>query len=187
MGYRVYLAKMPKVEAEQLKKMDYNDVVKKYQINKSCDPDEDLGIPSPYEIATTRLYELGKYVELENTLDKTYSCQLLNFPEAENYLMDYTLFEITKDGFKFIIDDYSKKNETYFKNLYEQISILGSDMAGIETYFRSKVHEWARIPYDLDSGDEITTSWSYEYAVFELVRLFKMIDWDNESVIFYGY
>lgn len=48
--------------------------------------------------------------------------------------------------------------------------------------------EWALMkPYDLTNGDEVTTSWKYEYAIFELVRIYKTFDWKKNVMIYYGY
>jgi hypothetical protein len=42
-------------------------------------------------------------------------------------------------------------------------------------------------PYDLNRDDEVTTSWKYEYAIFELVRIYKTFDWKKNVMIYYGY
>lgn len=48
--------------------------------------------------------------------------------------------------------------------------------------------EWCRLtPYDLDSGEAVTTRWRYEYAQFELIRIYKTFDWENNLMIYYGY
>jgi hypothetical protein len=48
--------------------------------------------------------------------------------------------------------------------------------------------EWIRLtPYDLKYGNSITTSWKYEYAIFELVRIYKSFDWKRNVMIYYGY
>ena len=41
--------------------------------------------------------------------------------------------------------------------------------------------------FDLDQGDKITRSWKYEYAVFELIRIYKTFDWTKNRMIYYGY
>jgi hypothetical protein len=47
--------------------------------------------------------------------------------------------------------------------------------------------EWTLMkPYDLTNGDEVTTSWKYEYAIFELVRIYKTFDWKKNVMIYYG-
>ncbi len=42
-------------------------------------------------------------------------------------------------------------------------------------------------PYSLEEGKQVTTSWKYEYAQFELVRIYKNFDWENNVMIYYGY
>jgi hypothetical protein len=55
-------------------------------------------------------------------------------------------------------------------------------------HVRSMRTEWtAIIPYDLSRGDEVTTSWKYEYVIFELVRIYKTFDWKKNVMIYYGY
>lgn len=44
------------------------------------------------------------------------------------------------------------------------------------------------VPFNLDDGkDEVTSSWKYEYSIFELVRIYKSFDWENNVMIHYGY
>lgn len=48
--------------------------------------------------------------------------------------------------------------------------------------------EWTILtPFNLDKGDAITGSWKYEYAIFELVRIYKSFDWKKNVMIYYGY
>jgi hypothetical protein len=48
--------------------------------------------------------------------------------------------------------------------------------------------EWTSLrPFDLTTGDEVTTSWKYEYSIFELVRIYKSFDWKKNVMIYYGY
>jgi hypothetical protein len=55
-------------------------------------------------------------------------------------------------------------------------------------HVRSMRTEWTSItPYDLSRGDEVTTSWKYEYVIFELVRIYKTFDWKKNVMIYYGY
>ena len=43
-------------------------------------------------------------------------------------------------------------------------------------------------PYNLkEDNSEIVSSWRYEYAIFEMVRLFKTFDWENNYLLFYGW
>lgn len=56
-------------------------------------------------------------------------------------------------------------------------------------HIRSMRPEWTHLtPYDLNDGrDEITTSWKYEYGIFELVRIYKSFDWKKNIMIYYGF
>jgi hypothetical protein len=55
-------------------------------------------------------------------------------------------------------------------------------------HMRSMRMEWVSfLPYDLKSGNEVTTSWKYEYNVFELVRIYKTFDFKKNHLIYYGY
>lgn len=55
-------------------------------------------------------------------------------------------------------------------------------------HVRDMSAEWRRAsPYDLDIGEAVTTSWKYEYAIFELVSIYKNFDWENNLMIYYGY
>jgi hypothetical protein len=43
-------------------------------------------------------------------------------------------------------------------------------------------------PFNLGEEDKsITTSWKYEYNTFELVRIYKHFDFENNVLIYYGY
>jgi len=55
-------------------------------------------------------------------------------------------------------------------------------------HMRSMRSEWTLlIPYNLEKGDHITDSWKYEYNIFELVRIYKTFDWENDIMVYYGY
>lgn len=62
-----------------------------------------------------------------------------------------------------------------------------------EEHLNSMYREWKNgfdkvIAINLDeSNPAITTSWKYEYSIFELVRLYKTTDWERYSLIFLGW
>lgn len=49
--------------------------------------------------------------------------------------------------------------------------------------------EWNQLfPFDLnDNKEKITDSWKFEYAIFELVRIYKSFDWKKNVMIYYGF
>ncbi len=55
-------------------------------------------------------------------------------------------------------------------------------------HIRSMRTEWTCLtPYNLEKGNSVTTSWKYEYGIFELVRIYKSFDWKKNVMIYYGY
>jgi hypothetical protein len=55
-------------------------------------------------------------------------------------------------------------------------------------HIRSMRLEWTALtPFNLEQGDSITSSWKYEYGIFELVRIYKSFDWKKNVMIYYGY
>lgn len=73
--------------------------------------------------------------------------------------------------------DYSKITQSEANALFAMLE-----------HIRSMRIEWCQLtPYNIDRGDNITTSWKYEYAQFELVRIYKTFDWDNYLMIYYGH
>lgn len=62
-------------------------------------------------------------------------------------------------------------------------------------HFEDMASEWGvndicsdRRPYNLNmNNDIISGSWKYEYAVFELTKIYKTFDWKKNVMIYYGY
>lgn len=55
-------------------------------------------------------------------------------------------------------------------------------------HIRGMRSEWTCLtPYDLENGNSITSSWKFEYGIFELVRIYKSFDWKRNVMIYYGY
>lgn len=55
-------------------------------------------------------------------------------------------------------------------------------------HVRGMRSEWVNLtPYNLKEGEEVSNSWKYEYAIFELVRIYKSFDWKRKVMIYYGY
>ncbi len=81
----------------------------------------------------------------------------------------------------------------YPENKYEfDFTKITSDqqtaLYNIIDHVRSFRTEWTHLtPYNLKNGENITGSWKYEYAIFELVRIYKSFDWKRNVMIYYGY
>ena len=84
--------------------------------------------------------------------------------------------------------DYGIDGDTYkfdFTNITDEEQTALYKMI---THVRNMRTEWTHMtPFHLDKGDEITLSWKYEYAIFELVRIYKTFNWKKNIMVYYGY
>lgn len=178
MGFRTYIGKMSKGDAIKIKSMTKEDIARDFG-----DDDIDNNYPpGPYELAEN-IYDLGKSVILEIE-----HYRLFDDDELEaHYNEDYEFYGITKQGFIDIIEMYKTEIANYYKSMYSSLNIVGASHEEIENHLRGMVSEWNNDPIDLTDNPRLTASWKYEYAIFEMVRLFKTFDWDNDIAVIYGY
>ena len=59
----------------------------------------------------------------------------------------------------------------------------------VREFIHEKLKWWELFgAIDLDETHEsISDSYQYEHQIFELVRLYKSIDWETKTVLFYGW
>ena len=79
----------------------------------------------------------------------------------------------------------------------KETPITVEEMGGIFElidHVRSMAMEWGvtgwvndSTPFDLNYDRELVSSWKYEYAIFNLVNLYKTFDWKRNVMIYYGY
>lgn len=179
MGYRMYLGKAPK-GAELItvegKHQNRNDEV------------------------ITQLFELGHYIEWRPQ-DAT---ELLNNGDTELYI-------VNKDFLLYLIEEYRKNNYAYFNDLHKRLEPLAKELletgktenqdglsALSETIlqFRGKASdrfhcEWGEKSNSLrlepSNDGQITSSWKYEYLIFNLVHILHTFDWENDDLIYMGH
>jgi len=82
--------------------------------------------------------------------------------------------------YTFDFDKITPQEQTALFKIIEHVKSMGNEW-GVKT-FMDKMR-----PYRLEKGGEVTTSWKYEYVQFELVRIYKTFDWDNDVMVYYGY
>lgn len=186
MGYRSRLGCVSKCEKDRFSGLGYEDAI----IENGGD-DYSLYYPPFHE----ELYELGKYFSF---LDEKYISSFYDFDiEKETECEFYIL---SKEGLKEIIENYRKCIFESYNNLFniynniinnkEDISFENPDVSDIGCYFSEKMREWNNEfcrPYWLDekkSDGNIVKSWRSEYAIFNLVDIYRTFDWDNDYLIY---
>lgn len=226
MGYRTYIAEMPKREYNKIKSMNKDDLVKFYdiEIDGEADNDYESWYKGVYEYGKD-LYCFGKYTDFEPP-KKSMKPFFKNKDLMKRY-EGYDFYIVTPEFLEYLIEYYSSLVEKNYNDLLnpllgEQTDIFTREtpsefMKSVKTeykypkdkhsfdfskitdeeqtaifnliqYTRSNRFEWLNDrPYDLKSGTEITSSWKYEYAVFELVNIYKNFDWKRKVMMFIGW
>ncbi len=226
MGYRTYVASMPKRDYNKIKSMTKDQLIEHYKIERLDYEIEEGYIGMGVYDFGTALYEFGKYTDFEppkGSLKTFFKNKELN----KYYTDDHDFNIVTPEFLAYIIDSYKRRVEDYYNKMmtpffgkkverYDRdnpTNFLNSvkveynypnnkynfDFSLITQeeqnalwemidHVRIMRMEWALMkPYDLTNGDEVTTSWKYEYAIFELVRIYKTFDWKKNVMIYYGY
>jgi hypothetical protein len=215
MGYRNYIASIPKREYNRIKSL----TVQQVYDYKQADIIEDS--ISVYDFGK-QLYEFGKYVEF-NPPKKSVKTFFKKKETQQKWNDEDELFVVTKEFLAYIIDTYNKRVQKYYDAMVLPFLVNGQKFKSGEflnsvkveydypdnkyqfdftkitddeqnalykmiEHIRSFRSEWVSLtPYDLYNGDSVTTSWKYEYEIFELVRIYKSFDWKKNVMYYYGY
>lgn len=205
MGYRHYLYAVPKKQVAEIQACktneDWCNFAEKngYKVDRDC-CDDGSGWLSPYKIGT-ELYELGKYSEIGFKLESERP-SLFTSEELKKRYSDDGFALLTKDDFKAIIEAYRQKIIAWLESLLnpnesriDSNKLSKEERKHLEWEYeiKDKLDSWSgkyfgTLPIDLDeSRERITGDWSYEYAIFELVRVYKVFDWENNDLVLVGW
>lgn len=196
MGYRHLLQAIPKKEIAEIQKCKSNkDLVDFIKDNTSYTCYGDL-VPLYY--IGTEIYDLGKYSAIGFKLQSEKQ-SIFSSEELKEMYSDYGAVLLQKEDFKEIIEWYKQKIVAYFNTLLNPpMSSFHSELTDDERHLmflklkvEQKIEDWSGkygfTPVNLDeNSSSITDDWSYEYAIFELVRLYKFFDWEKDDLVLMG-
>lgn len=196
MGYRNFLQAIPKKEIAEIQKCKSNkDLVDFIKNNTSYACDDDW--VRLYRIGT-EIYDLGKYSEIGFKLQSE-KPSIFSSEELKEKYFDYGAVLLQKEDFKEIIEWHKQKIIVYFNTLLNPpMSSLHPELTDDERHLmflklkvEEKIEAWSGkygfTPVNLDENtSSITDDWSYEYTIFELVRLYKNFDWEKDSLVLAG-
>jgi hypothetical protein len=207
MGYRHYFYKVKKSDIENVKDMDYEQLLA-YAENKGVEIDEWGGKKSFYFndnkfLDKTEVHEFGK-LYWDNTANRIYSkgVPLFTNSDVQEYLVDYKPYIVGKEGLLEAISIYQEKVLNFYKGLLVDgeerhlplgITITKDDVKSIDKVVSHIEDKIRSISYrglaniDEDNKWAVTSSWEYEHSVFNLVHLLKSIDWEQDTLLFYGW
>jgi hypothetical protein len=184
MGHRIYLAKLNTVEYLKIRDLNLTQFIEHF--------DDDY--VSPYSIAS-EIFNFGRnHTLLESEHLKRF---FINSEVHLNMNTDYDFLLADKEFFKYVISLYTENIQRYYQNLIGGLS-YGSKLTKVKQkefflHISSMAQEWGigltnMKPYTLDDESKsVTTSWKYEYEIFELIRLYKSFDWETDTLVVYGY
>jgi hypothetical protein len=140
--------------------------------------------------ATEELYEIGKYYSSpENGFEVI--CDLSD--------TDVEYKVITKNSLRAIIKQFSQFHLDFLKSLTKTDDELTIEekadkelgyLKNIKEYIQEQIYSWEKpeaLIYDLDDPNRLVKSWNYQYAVIELVKIYKEFDDEEYSLVFMGH
>lgn len=209
MGYRNYLGSLSKKEYNKIKSFTIQELFA-YK-GETFNEDFSEGWVGPYNVVTTVHHELGKYVD---RFPKEYFKPVFkNKATQKHFTGDHDFYIVEKEFVKLLIDNYTEKVREYYKDMLgtffegrvsksefmkkKENPMTEEELGGVYLlidHVRSMAIEWGvtgfldeMVPYSLNPDRELVSSWKYEYAIFNLVLLYRTFDWKRNIMVYYGY
>lgn len=191
MGYRHYFFEVDKKDVEKVKDKTYDELMEMAkEYGAEIEEDENWFYFNDGKFMNkNEVFEFGK-LYWDDTAERIYSkgIPLFTIKDTQDYFDDYCPYVMGSDGMLEAITIYREKVINYYKNLLKEDTpeVLNKRLA---KHVDDMLIEWETFcPVDLNLEHKwISDSWLYEYQIFELVRLYKTIDWENKCLLFYGW
>lgn len=217
MGYRTYVGSLPKKEYNKIKSLTKEELIKFYNIEVDGDGDWYKGVyeygkelynfgkytnfnppkgcMKPFfkkKCLKERYEEYDFYVvtkEFLSYLIGTYEEQVKGYyNKMMTPFFGQKEWDVKDEFLKSIKTEYCIGDNQHTFDFTKITKDQQTQLFHILEHMRSMRTEWTLLkPYNLDNGDEITSSWKYEYGIFELVRIYKSFDWKKNVMIYYGW
>lgn len=195
MGYRHYFYIVKKSDVEKCNNIVFDELKRQYG---DADGYIDFGEVFP----RTEVFEFGK-LYYEDTAERIYNTgePLFGDKDCQEYFEDYYPFVVGKEGLLEAIKIYKEKVINAYQSLLgdgQEVQYpLGITMTeDISEHDKMKNFVKSRLlwiqKYHFEDINEtnkykVSKSYIYEHAIFNLIHLLKVIDWDNETILFYGW
>ena len=205
MSYRFRFASANKEYIDTVRNMSYEELI---EYTKKNNPKAYNDFEEEGEYLS--IWNLFKQDEIFDMGDCPYAEDIINvstnlftnndtneyFTESDLQLCDKNAFLMAIEGMRLLVKanfDRMLTNpnlvQAYLKEKQDEWSNFTDIMNcnDIPEERKNKLNNTYR-PYNLkEDNSEIVSSWRYEYAIFEMVRLFKTFDWENNYLLFYGW
>lgn len=193
MSYRYRFHSVPKTEIEKIRKCTTNVQLclwaekQGYKVKTYDENDRYMTI---YDIGK-EIYEFGTDEEWAYEIQEKNE-SIFSSEELKELYIDYQPVICSQNDFLSVINAYKQKIINYYKSLLIQTkdSVCTPENKQ-RKHIEDILYEWDNgycCPIDTDmSHNRINNSWLYEYSIFELVRLYKTFDWENDELILLGW
>lgn len=205
MGYRHYFYKVNKADVEKVKDMEVKEILSyAKEVGADFDEEDDYFYFNDDKFLNKKeVFEFGK-LYWDDTAERIYNkgVHLFTKEEVQEIVSDYVPYVVGKDGVLEAIKIYEEKVLKYYKDLLVDgqdyslplgIKIRKEDVKSIDKLVEHIEDKIRSISFrGLANTDEeykwsVTHSWEYEHSIFNLVHILKSVDWETETIIFYGW
>ena len=203
MGYRHYFYKVKKADVEAVKDMSYEQLSKYVKERGGRVEEEEGWIDIDDVLGQTEVHEFGK-LYWDDTAERIYNkgVPLFSNSEVQECVCDYVPYVVGKEGLLEAISIYQEKVLNFYKGLLVDgeerhlplgITITIDDVKSIDKVVSHIEEKISSISYiglaniDEDSKWQVTSSWEYEHSIFNLVHILKSMDWEQDTLLFYGW
>lgn len=175
MGYRLYLGTTPRKEYEKMQKMDYPYLCAKYG-------DKGDDYVSVYKLVK-ELHGFGKYYDVDTS---KYNPFFAKEEIQTHFSEDHDFWVVDREFLAGVIEKERKDIASWYEEcktktheeLIHQAESHASEWRG----------DFGTCPYDLDlSKPNLVRSWKREYEIFDLIRIYKTFDFENNVLVYYGW
>lgn len=172
MSFRSYLSVIDNSKLKEIKDLSLNDIYRFFNTDNVVD------FIFKFEI----IFEFGSYSDYDEYILKNSSSVFSN-KEAKEKLAECYLRKISEKQFLNLI-------EKIRQNIGEYFDKLSSDERRIRKHIENKKTKWNEsilVPYNLNKKTKnIIDDDSLEYNIFELINIYKKIDFTKQTLLFIG-
>lgn len=186
MGYRNYLILLEKETVSSISDLSIEELQERFGDQDSF---------CIHNVFEQTLYNLGEISDIDSKRLYAKGKPLFTSKEVMEDLEDYKPYIVGREGLLEVIEIYKEKVISHFKDLlvdnkedyFEEGNRTSSQK--MEWYIKSMLKDWEHFPpINLhENTDAISNSYKYEYIIFELVRKYKTVDFNKNTLILYGY
>ena len=195
MGYRFYIGAIKNTSLDRIKNIDsipkINRIVATWNRKVDLD-DESINFLHVWNLPNRTIDQIGDIIVQEQySLPQT---PVFNNKEVNDAVTkENALFLVSKETLLLIIRIYQEHTTKWLESIVAQID--GPDMlteTSPESYVKTKARQWASksdliVDIDEERPERIVSSWDYEYAIFDLVHLYKTFDFEQESLMVFAF